>query len=142
MVGLFQSNTRPVLDSTTTIASVVTGSIGIVQEKGETVFSFNSRGPSGSTKIPTTISCETPNNNWYTLEMINDPGFIRVTLILTSLQPGGLSERATANFICGGSNTMPLATAFVHLQQSMASPGGVTNSAFLTLGNITMKLAQ
>ena len=141
MIGLFQSNTRPVLDNTTTIASVTTGSMGIVQEKGETVFSFNTRGP-GSTKIATTIPCDTPNNNWYTLEMINEAGFPRVTLILTCLLPNGGTERATTNFICGGTNTMPLTTAWVHLQQSMASPGGINGSASLTLGNITMKLAQ
>jgi hypothetical protein len=141
MIGLFQSNTRPVLDNTTTIASVVTGSMGIVQEKGETVFSFNTRGPSGSTKLPTTISCETPNNNWYTLEMINEPGFSRVTLILTS-QTNVDTQTATTSFICGQANTMALATAWVHLQQSMASPGGINNSASLALGNITMKMAQ
>jgi hypothetical protein len=141
MIGLFQSNARPVLDNTTTIASVVTGSMGIVQEKGETVFSFHTRGPSGSTKIPTTISCETPNNNWYTLEMINEPRFLKVTLILTSQTDSG-TETATTSFICGGANTMSIATAWVHLQQGMASPGGITGSAFLTMGNITMKMAQ
>lgn len=141
MIGLFQSNTRPVLDNTTTIASVVTGSMGIVQEKGETTFSFNTRGPSGSTKIPTTISSETPNNNWYTLEMINEARFAKVTLILTSQTPDN-TQTATTSFICGQPNTMPITTAWVHLQQSMASPGGINNSAFLALGNITMKLAQ
>ena len=73
MVGLFQSTARPTLDSTNTIAAVTTGSMGIVQELGETVFSFNTRGSSGSTKIPTTISCQTPNNNWYSLELFNEP---------------------------------------------------------------------
>jgi hypothetical protein len=141
MIGLFQSNTRPILDNTTTIASVLTGSMGIVQEKGETVFSFNTRGPSGSTKIATTINCETPNNNWYTLEMINEPRFTRVTLILTS-QTNVDTKTATTSFICGQANTMALATAWVHLQQSMASPGGINNSASLALGNITMKMAQ
>ena len=141
MIGLFQSNTRPVLDNTTTIASVTTGSLGIVQEKGETTFSFNTRGPSGSTKIPTTISSETPNNNWYTLEMINEARFAKVTLILTSQTPDN-TQTATTSFICSGPNTMSVTTAWVHLQQSMASPGGINNSAVLALGNITMKLAQ
>jgi hypothetical protein len=141
MIGLFQSNTRPVLDNTTTIASVTTGSMGIVQEKGETVFSFNTRGPSGSTKIPTTISCDTPNNNWYTLEMINEHRFARITLILTSQTDSDI-QTATTSFVCGQPNTMPVLTSWVHLQQSMASPGGINNSAFLSLGNITMKLAQ
>ena len=141
MIGLFQSTTRPVLDNTTTIASIVTNSMGIFQEKGETVFSFNTKGPSGSTKIPTTISCETPNNNWYTLEMTNEPGFTRVTLILTC-QTDSDTKTATTFFVCGQPNVMATTLSYVHLQQSMASPGGITNSAFLTLGNITMKLAQ
>jgi hypothetical protein len=142
MIGLFQSNTRPTLDNTTTIASITTGSMGIVQERGETVFSFNTRGTSGSTKIPTTISCETPNNNWYTLEMINEPDSLRITLILTCQRSGLSTQTQTASFICGGANTMPALTSFVHLQQSMASPGGINGSALLSLGNITMKLAQ
>ena len=79
MIGLFQSTTAPLLNNTATIAQITTGSMGIVQEKGETVFSFNTRGASGSTKIPTSISCETPNNNWYTLEMINEPNTYLIT---------------------------------------------------------------
>ena len=95
----------------------------------------------GSTKIPTTISSATPNNNWYTLEMINEERFAKVTLILTS-QTDVDTQTATTSFICGQADTMSLATAWVHLQQSMASPGGINNSASLALGNITMKLAQ
>ena len=73
--------------------------------------------------------------------MINEPRFARVTLILTS-QTDSDTQTASTSFICGGANTMPVTTAWTHLQQSMASPGGINNSAFLTLGNITMKLAQ
>ena len=142
MIGLFQSTARPVLDNTTTIASVLTNSMGIVQEKGETVFSFNTRGLTGSTKIATSVSCETPNNNFYILEMLNEPDSATITLILTAYITGSSTQTATTSFICGGANTMAVATSYVHLQQSMASPGGVPNSAFLTLGNITMKLAQ
>ena len=142
MIGLFQSNTRPTLDNTITIASVTTGSMGIIQEKGETVFSFTTGGTSGSTKIPTTISCETPNNNWCTLEMINEPSTPFITLILTCQKSGLATETQSASFICGGTNTMPALTAWTHLQQSMASPGGVNGSAFLTLGNITIKQVQ
>ena len=142
MIGLFQSTTRPVLDNTTTIASVLTNSMGIVQEKGETVFSFNTRGLTGSTKIATSISCETPNNNFYILEMLNEPNRATITLILTAYITGSSTQTATTSFICGGANTMAVASSFVHLQQSMASAGGITNSAILALGNITMKLAQ
>ena len=137
MVGLFQSTTRPVLDSTATIASIVTGSMGIVQERNETVFSFNTKGPSGSTKTPTTISCETPNNNWYTLEMINEPGSTRVTLILTC-QTNVDIQTDSATFICGETNTMPLTLSYVQLQQNIANQG----SAGVALGNVMMKLAQ
>ena len=56
MIGLFQNSTAPVLNNTTTIASVTTQSIGIIQEAGETVWSFNTRGTGGSTKVATTIA--------------------------------------------------------------------------------------
>jgi hypothetical protein len=69
------------------------------------------------------------------------PRFTRITLILTS-QTDSDTQTASTSFNCGGANTMQLNTSHVHLQQSMASPGGVTGSAFLTLGNITIKQAQ
>lgn len=141
MVGLFQSTARPTLDSTNTIASVTTGSMGIVQELGETVFSFNTRGTSGSTKIPSTIPCQTPNNNWYALEMINEPGSTTITLILTCQTDAGiLTDSAT--FICGTTNTMPLNFSYIHLQQNMATAGATAGSAGVALGNVMMKLAQ
>ena len=75
--------------------------------------------------------------------MINEPDADRITLILTCQKSGAATETKSASFICGGANTMPALTSFVHfLQQSMASPGGINGSAFLTLGNITTKLAQ
>jgi hypothetical protein len=141
MIGLFQSLSAPALNNTTTIAQITTGSMGIVQEKGETVFSFNTRGPTTSTKIPTSISCETPNNNWYTLEMINEPNTPFITLILTCQRSGFDTQTESTVFLCGATNTMRIQQSWVHLQQSMASPGGY-GSAQISLGNITMKLAQ
>ena len=143
MIGLFQSSTRPILDNTTTIASLTTGSIGIVQEKGETVFSFNTRGTSSSTKIASSISCETPNNHWYTLELINDPNTPLVTLILTCQRSAQDIQTDSAVFICGTSSTLPInLNCYTHLQQSMASAGGINNSAQISLGNVTIKHAQ
>lgn len=142
MIGLFQSTTRPLLDNTITIDSVTTGSMGIIQEKGENFFSFNTRGTTGSTKIITAIPCSTPTNNWYTLEMYNEPFSLDIKMILTCQTSTETILSETVTFTCGGTNTMPALTSYVHLQQSMASAGGVNNSALLTLGNITMKLAQ
>ena len=83
-----------------------------------------------------------PNNNWYTLEMINEPDTPFVTLILTCQRSGLNTQTASTIFLCGTANTMPNLTAYTHLQQSMASPGGLTGSAGLALGNITIKQAQ
>jgi hypothetical protein len=140
MVGLFQSTSRPVLDNTTTIASITTPSMGIIHEKNENFWSFNTRGPSGSIKIPTTISCLTPVKNWYSLEMINNPYSTSIALILSCQTPLNTTQVSTTEFVCGTSNSMSLATSYIHLQQSMSSPGGVNNSALLSLGNIIIKL--
>ena len=142
MVGLFQSTTRPTLDNTITIDSITTPSMGIVHERGESVWSFNTRGPSGSIKIPTTISCLTPSNSWYTLELINDPYSSSVVLILSCQTTSNTTLVESNQFVCGTANTMSFATSYIHLQQSMASPGGVNNSALLSLGNIIIRLLQ
>lgn len=142
MVGLFQSTTRPTLDNTITINSITTPSMGIVHERGESVWSFNTRGPSGSIKIPTTISCLTPSNSWYTLELINDPYSSSVVLILSCQTTSNTTLVESNQFVCGTANTMSFATSYIHLQQSMASPGGVNNSALLSLGNIIIRLLQ
>lgn len=141
MIGVYQSTTRPTLDSTATIAAVTVGSMGIVQEKGETVFSFNTRGASGSTKIATTISCETPNNSWFVLELLNEPNSSTITLILTCQTDIDI-QTATASFTCGGANTMPLALSYIQLQQNIANAGAPVGSAALAIGNVGMRLAQ
>ena len=116
--------------------------MGIIQEKGESVWSFHTRGTTGNIKIPTTISCTTPSNNWYTLELINDPYSTSIVLILSCQTTSNTTLVESTEFVCGTANTMSLATSYIHLQQSMASPGGVTNSAFVSLGNIIIKLLQ
>jgi len=142
MVGLFQSTTRPTLDNTTTIASVTTPSMGIIHERGENVWSFHTRGTSANIKIPTGISCATPSNSWFTLELINNPYSTSIVLILSCQTISNTTLVESTEFVCGLANTMSLATSYIHLQQSMASPGGVNNSAYVSLGNIIIKLLQ
>ena len=72
--------------------------------------------------------------------MINDPYSTAIVLILSRQTASNTTEVERWQFACGLSNTMPLATSYIHLQQSMASPGGITNSALLSLGNIILKL--
>jgi hypothetical protein len=128
MIGLFQSTTPPVLNTLTNIASVTTQSLGIVQEVGENVWSFNTRGSTSSTKVATTISCQTPTTTWYVLEMIN---FVNSTDILMKLtSQDGTS--ASQLFTCGLVSTMSTTGLnFIQLQRNMASVGGLTGSAIL-----------
>lgn len=140
MIGLYQSTTQPTLNDTATVASLTTGSMGIIAERTDTVFSFNTRGTTGSTKIATSISCDTPNNNWYWLELINEPFSSDITLILTCFNATTLATQVeSTTFTCGTTTTMPISTSYIHLQQSMAQTGGITGSAVLGLGNIVIK---
>jgi len=142
MVGLFQSTTPPTLNATATIASLTTGSMGIIAEKAETTFSFNTRGTSGSTKIATSISCETPNNNWYWLEIINEPFSADINLILTCFNATTLSTQVESyTYTCGTTTTMPIATSYIQLQQNMAQVGGINGSSIMGIGNVIIKTA-
>ena len=142
MVGLYQSVTAPTLNNATTIGSITTGSIGIIQEKGENTFSFNTRGPSGSTKIATSISCETPNSNWYLLEIMNEPFSEDATLVLTCQNNTTQTiQRESTTFTCGTSTTMPLGiSSFPQLQQSVANLTPAVGNALISLGNLQLKL--
>ena len=143
MIGLYQQTGAPALNNTVTIASLTVGSMGIIQEKGETVFSFNTRGTSGSTKIASTITCETPNDHWYMLEMYNAPFSSDITLVLTCQNATTLTTQTdSTTFTCGGINTMPITTSYVHLQQNMASAGGINNAAALSINGVVVKTPQ
>ena len=74
--------------------------------------------------------------------MINEPNTPFITLILTCQRSGLDTQTESTVFLCGATNTMRIQQSWVHLQQSMASPGGLNGSAQISLGNITMKLAQ
>jgi hypothetical protein len=128
MIGLFQSNTAPVLNNTATVASIVVPSIGIIQESGENVWSFNTRGSVSSTKVPTTISCQTPSNTWFILEIYNQVNSNDITMSLTD-QDAGI---ATQTFTCGTSSTLNITGSnFLQQQRNMSIIGGLTGSAIL-----------
>ena len=129
MIGLFQSNTAPVLNNTATVASIVVPSMGIIQESGENVWSFNTRGSSSSTKVPTLISCQTISNTWFILEMVNQVNSNDVTITLTDQESGSV---ATQTFTCGTTATLNITGAnFLQQQRNMSSTGGTTGSAIL-----------
>ena len=118
MIGLIQTSTAPVLSSATTIASVVTQSMGIIQESGETVFSFNTRGSASSTKVASTVSCATPNATWHILEMTNYVNSNDVIMTLTE-QDG---NTASQTFTCNTTSTMAiLGQCYIQLQRNMCS---------------------
>lgn len=138
LIGLLQSTAPVVLNNTTTVQSVNDQSIGVMQESGEGVFSFFTRGASSFQKITSVIPCTTPSGLWYTLSLHNAPGSYDVIVSLTA---SSLTSSTTDShtFTCGTVST-PLTTAplYVILQRSMSSAGGVTGSGSLSLGSIKM----
>ena len=129
MIGFFQSNTAPTLNATTTIASLTTQSMGIIQESGESVWSFNTRGFTGSTKVATIIPCTTPSSTWFILEMVNQVNSTDITLTLTDQLTGSVASRT---YTCGTLNTMnsnPLNA--LQIQRNMSSAGGTSGSSLL-----------
>ena len=128
MIGLFQSTTVPVLNSSTTVASATTQSIGIVQEAGENVWSFNTRGSASATKVATTISCQTPSLTWYILEIVNVVNSNVISMKLANQD----ATSATQLFTCGTTATMSnTALNFIQLQRNMSSFSGLAGSAIL-----------
>ena len=126
--GAVISGSIPVFNSTTTIQSFTTQNVGIIQEVGETAWSFYTRGSSSFTKIATGISCTAPSTTWFNLEIYNPPG--TNNLILTFVDLGNVTY-ATQTFVastavCG--NTVPL---YFLCQRSMAIAGGINGSAIM-----------
>ena len=131
MVGLFQSNTAPILNNVTTIASVTTQSMGIIQETGEINWSFNTRGSTSSTKVATSINCGIPSatSTWFILEMVNAVNSNDITMTLTSQENGAV---ATQVFTCGTSSTLNITGSnYLQLQRNMTTLGGLTGTAIL-----------
>jgi hypothetical protein len=138
LIGLIQSSSVPALNSTASVHSLTIHSCCIIQEVGESVFSFYTRGTSGFVKTATTISCATPNFSWYTLTIENQPYSPDITMILTAYTLQG-SITATHTFTGGLTNTPSLtATNNVMILRSMAVFGGTVGSAMLSLGAVKM----
>lgn len=139
MIGLTQSASINTLNSTATVASITTQFIGIIQEVGESTFSFYSRGSGGNTKIDSLIPCTTPTTSWYTLTLHNQPSSDNVTVSLTQHTLGSSVNTATWLATCGTTNTMSTNSAsYVLMQRNMASASGTTGSSTLALGGIKM----
>ena len=138
LIGLLQSTAPITLNNTTTVQSINDQSIGVMQESGENVFSFYTRGASSFQKISTTIPCTTPSDLWYTLTLHNEAGSYNVTVTLSAASLTTFNT-ASYTFTCGTVST-PLTTQplYVILQRSMSSAGGVTGSGTLSLGGIKM----
>ena len=134
MIGLFQSTTAPILNSTATVASIPTQSIGIVQESGENFWSFNTRGGSAtSTKIATTISCQTPNTTWYVLEMTNYVNSNDIIMTLTDQDSGSATQTFTCGTLVSLSNT---GLNYIQIQRNMSSASGLAGSAILQTASV------
>jgi hypothetical protein len=139
MIGLTQNPSINTLNATTTVASITTQFIGIIQEAGESTFSFYSRGSGGNTKIDSLIPCTTPNSSWYTLTLHNQPSSDNITVSLTQHTIGSSVNTATWLATCGTANTMSTNNAsYVLMQRNMASASGTTGSSTLALGGIKM----
>ena len=129
MIGLFQNTVAPVLNNTATIASITTQSMGIIQESGANVWSFNTRGNTSATTVATTISCQTPSNTWFVLEMINPVNSNDIIMILKDQEAG---TSATQTFTCDTTSTLSISNQnYIQLQRNMSSAGGITGSAVL-----------
>jgi archaellin len=130
MIGLSNSSTPNTLSSTATVAAVTTQFIGIVQEVGETSFSYYTRGSSSSTKVDSLITCQTaspPNTGMYTLTIKNAPGSNNVDMTLEYMATGGASASTSISFTAGTTSTISNSNACYVLMQRNLAPG--TSSA-------------
>ena len=126
-----------VLSNTVSVQSVAKQFLGIIQESGESFFSFYSRGPSsGITPVVSTVACTTPNTGWYTVTFHNDANSNDVLITLKHVS-GGVLTTATQTITCGASNTLQTSQAcYPYLQRAMSSSGGTTGSAILAISGL------
>jgi hypothetical protein len=126
-----------VLNNTVSVQSVAKQFLGIIQESGESFFSFYSRGAStGMTPVVSTVTCTTTNTGWYTVTFHNDVNSNDV-LITLKYVAGGAVTTATQTITCGASNTLSTSQAcYPYLQRAMASSGGTTGSAILAINGL------
>jgi hypothetical protein len=138
MIGISQNAGVNTLNATATVASITQQFVGVVQEVGESTFSFYSRGSTGNTKVDSQVSCTTPNSGWYTLTLHNQPNSDIVRLTLTHVAIGTTST-SSLDITCGTTNTINTTSpCYPLLQRNMASASGTTGSGSLGLGAIKM----
>lgn len=138
IIGIGNFNSAVVLNTTTTVQSLTNQFVGIMQEVGETVFSFYSKGPgaSGITPIASTVACTTVNTGWYTVSFHNDVNSSNV-IITIKYVVGGVITTSTQTILCGGANTLSTSQAcYPIIQRSMASAGGTTGSAIMAINSL------
>jgi len=137
MIGLFQGTTAPTLSSSATVQASTTPFCGIIQEVGESVWSFYTRGASGFVKTATDVPCSAPSSLWYQLTIENAPGSANCTMTLTALSLNTASVVRTNTFVPGAADTPGTALFnYVLLIRAMASAGGVNNTAQLSLAGV------
>ena len=131
-IGLWSgtlSASLPVFDSTTTIQSYANQCVGLIQEAGESTWSFYTRGASGGTKSVTSVSCTTPSTTWFNLEIYNPPGADYT--ILTLIDQEAMTS-TTLTFAPADAFTVNTTTPLYFLcTRAMSSAGGITGSAIL-----------
>jgi hypothetical protein len=138
MIGFGNFNVAAPLSTTETVLAVTNQFLGIIQEVGESVFSFYSKGPgaSGITPIASTVPCTTTNTGWYTVTFHNDANSSNVTITLKYIVAGTITT-STQTITCGGANTLSTSQAcYPLLQRAMASSGGTTGSAILAMNGL------
>jgi hypothetical protein len=123
------SASAPLFDSTTTIQSYANQCVGLIQEAGESVWSFYTKGSSGGTKSATSVSCTTPSTTWFNLEIYNPPGADYT--ILTLIDQEAMTS-TTLTFAPADAFTVNTTTPLYFLcTRAMSSAGGITGSAIL-----------
>jgi hypothetical protein len=131
-VGLWSgtlSASVPLFDSTTTIQSYANQCVGLIQEAGESTWSFYTRGASGGTKSVTSVSCTTPSTTWFNLEIYNPPGADYT--ILTLIDQEAMTS-TTLTFAPADAFTVNTTTPLYFLcTRCMSSAGGITGSAII-----------
>jgi hypothetical protein len=129
------STTNPLFNNTTTIQSYATQCVGLIQEAGETTWSFYTKGVTGGTKTATTVQCTTPSTTWFNLEIYNPPGSDYTILTLNDLEA---TTSVTVTFTADAFTVNTTTPLYFLCQRSMSSAGGVSGSAIMETDGFKM----
>jgi len=130
-VGLWSgtlSASLPLFDNTTTIQSYANQCVGLIQEAGESTWSFYTKGASGGTKSVTSVPCTTPSTTWFTLEIYNPPGADYNILTLVDQEA---MTTTTLTFTPDGFTVNTTTPLYFLCTRAMSSAGGITGSAII-----------